>query len=589
MKLSNLAVQKEQVTFTGVLKLIFKTAGTYKLSTAGIIITGIISAAASLIAPKLFQYIIDGTTLGTLTLKTAVIFAILSGLALVISTIFTQIAEKLSFYIATQAEDTWRYTALLRFYQLPLKWHDQHDSGEIGAKIDRGGSAIWSILYEIFGQNLIVLFITLTFILGYVTFQYPSFILIFILPIPLYVAVTYITSNKIAQMQIGINKLDHRANRTFYDGVGNLRYVKTFGKEHSETQKYAKIWDAYHRAEYQIIRLWAYQTSIQKIIESVTRVILIVTCFIAVQSNTLTVGELVLLVTYQQFSYSPLEKLNQLFTRLRRVTKRASHLFDIAAESDPLADLPTAVNLPKLQKELRLTDVHFEYSKKLHTLHEVNLSILPGTTTAIVGRSGAGKTTLAALLARFYDPDAGKITWDGIDLRKTKRSSLRSKITLILQDTTLFNRSIADNIAYGKPKSSQLEIERAAKLAHAHDFIITLPNGYKSIVGERGVRLSGGQRQRIAIARALLGKPELLIMDEATSHLDSETELAIKDAIDYLRGKHTQVIIAHRLSTVQNADNIVLMDNGRVIAQGKHEILIKHPLYNKLCKLQLHK
>ena len=589
MKLSNRTVKKEQVTFSGVLKLIFQTVRSYKSAVTGIIFLGILSAIASLIGPKIFQYIIDGLPAGTLSFERAALFAILSAAAILLSAIFTQIAEKLSFFIATQVEDTWRYTSLLRFYQLPLKWHDQHDSGEIGAKIDRGGSAIWSILYEIFGQNLIVLFITLVFILGYITWQYPSFILLFILPIPVYIAVTYIVSNKIAAMQIGINKIDHRANRTFYDGVGNLRYVKTFGKEYSETQKYATIWDAYHRAEYNVIRLWAYQSSLQKLIETITRAILIIVCIIAVKSNTLTIGELVLLVTYQQLSYSPLEKLNQLFTRLRRVTKRASHLFDIAAEIDPLADAPDAVNLSQLKREIRFEDVHFEYSKKLHTLHEISLSIKPGTTTAIVGRSGAGKTTLAMLLARFYDPDAGKITWDGIDLRKTKRSSLRNKLTLILQDTTLFNRSIADNIAYGKPSASQSEIEKAAKLAHAHEFIKTLPKGYHSIVGERGVRLSGGQRQRIAIARALLGAPELLIMDEATSHLDSETELAIKEAIEYLRGKHTQVIIAHRLSTVQHADNIVLMDNGRILAQGKHETLLAHPLYRKLCALQLHK
>jgi ATP-binding cassette subfamily B protein len=191
------------------------------------------------------------------------------------------------------------------------------------------------------------------------------------------------------------------------------------------------------------------------------------------------------------------------------------------------------------------------------------------------------------LLLRFYDPESGSIGWDGIDLRKVKRSSLRKRGILILQDTTLFNRSISENIAYSKPASSKKDIENAAKLAHAHEFILQLPNKYASIVGERGVRLSGGQRQRIAIARALLSKPDLLVMDEATSHLDAETERAIKEAIRYLHGKHTQVIIAHRLSTVQHADNIILMDKGRIVAEGSHKELLEHPLYRKLCKLQL--
>src|SRR3989344_5725685 len=319
------------------------------------------------------------------------------------------------------------------------------------------------------------------------------------------------------------------------------------------------------------------------------RAVLIIFAIIAVRNNSLTVGEVVLLVSYQQLTFIPLEKHNQLCTRLRRVTKRASHLFVLAAEDDPLADASGSQALPLLKKGIVLEGVHFEYGKKLNTLHGINLNIKAGTTTAIVGRSGAGKTTLALLLLRFYDPDKGRITWDGIDLRNAQRASLRKRTALILQDTTLFNRTISENIAYSDPNADQKRIEKAAKLARAHEFILKLPKGYNSIVGERGVRLSGGQRQRIAIARSLLSEPDLLVMDEATSHLDSETEAAIKEAILYLHGKHTQVIIAHRLSTVQHADNIILMDKGKVLAQGTHKELLKHPVYRRLCRLQLHK
>ena len=588
MQISDITVKKEQVTFGGVLKLIALSMWTYfKLPVLGIIAASICAGFFALVAPKLFQQIIDG--LGLLGFNELLILALLSALFMLLAAFFFVITEKLSFFVATQVEDIWRYTALLKFYNLPLKWHDQHDSGEIGSKIDRGGSAIYSILYEIFGQNLIVLFITLFFVLGYVIWQYPWFSLVLIFPIPVYVIVTYFVSTKISAMQVLLNKLDYLSYRMFYDGVGNLRYVKTFGKEETETKAYAKRWDKYHSYEYRIQKKWIWQSFLQKLIETAMRAVLIIFAIIAVRNNSLTVGEVVLLVSYQQLTFIPLEKLNQLFTRLRRVTKRASHLFVLAAEDDPLADASGSQALPLLKKGIVLEGVHFEYGKKLNTLHGINLNIKAGTTTAIVGRSGAGKTTLALLLLRFYDPDKGRITWDGIDLRNAQRASLRKRTALILQDTTLFNRTISENIAYSDPNADQKRIEKAAKLARAHEFILKLPKGYNSIVGERGVRLSGGQRQRIAIARSLLSEPDLLVMDEATSHLDSETEAAIKEAILYLHGKHTQVIIAHRLSTVQHADNIILMDKGKVLAQGTHKELLKHPVYRRLCRLQLHK
>ena len=590
MKLATLPVKKEQVEFYGVLRLLLHSIWTYcKLPFLGLLLTGVFAGLFQLAAPKIFQQIIDQLTKGTTDLTVFVKLALLAALFMLLGALFQYISEKISFYIATQVEDYWRYTSLLKFYQLPMIWQDQHDSGEVGAKMDRGASAIYSILFEIFGQNLLVSFITLIFVLGYALWKFPGFSLIFLLPIPIYMAVTYVISRRIVKMQAHLNRLDHTATRTYFDGVANMRYVKTFGREMAETENYVRKWDRYHIFEYRTQRAWLWQSFWQKFIETAMRAVLLIAAVIAVRQGTLTLGEVVLLVSFQQLTFAPLDQLNKVFTRLRRVTRRASHLFEVIAEEDSLADQPEAEELPTLKKEIQLENIHFEYSKKLKTLHDLSFSIKAGTTTAIVGRSGAGKSTIAMLLMRFYAPDRGRITWDGLDLRQVTRASLRKKVTLILQDTTLFNRSIAANIAYGKPNIEQQEVEAAAKLAHAHNFITKLPAGYESIVGERGVRLSGGQRQRIAIARALLIKPELLIMDEATSHLDSETEVAIKEAIQYLRGKNTQVIIAHRLSTVQHADNIILLDKGRIVAQGKHQQLLRHPLYRKLCRLQLHK
>ena len=285
-------------------------------------------------------------------------------------------------------------------------------------------------------------------------------------------------------------------------------------------------------------------------------------------------------------TFAPLAQLNQLFTRLRRNAKRASHLFEIIGEKDVLTDSPDAVSVKPLLQEIVLHNVSFEYTKKTAALYDINLAIPAGTTTALVGRSGAGKSTLAFLLLRFYDPDQGKITYDGTNLRSIQRASLRKQVTWIPQDTSLFNRTMRENIAYGNPKAGQEAIEQAAKLAQAHEFILKTPNGYNSVTGERGVKLSGGQRQRIAIARSLLTKPSILIMDESTSHLDSETEKAISESIQELHHKTTQIIIAHRLSTILHADQIVVLDEGRVVAVGKHQELLGNPIYKRLYELQ---
>ncbi len=264
-------------------------------------------------------------------------------------------------------------------------------------------------------------------------------------------------------------------------------------------------------------------------------------------------------------------------------------MFEILAENDKLKDSGDAVGINQLKKEIVFETVSFEYAGKVDALHDINIKIPAGTTTALVGKSGAGKSTLALLLMRFYDPSNGKILFDGVDLKKIKRSYLRQQIAWIPQDTSLFNRSIKENIAYGNPKVSMKEIISAAKLAHAHDFILQTLKGYDSVIGERGVKLSGGQRQRIAIARALLIKPSVLILDESTSHLDSETEKAISESIRTLHHKTTQIIIAHRLSTILHADQIVVLDNGRIIAVGKHNELLKNPVYKRLYELQFHK
>jgi ABC-type multidrug transport system fused ATPase/permease subunit len=590
VKYFTIPIKKEDLTFFGLLRIVLRSMWKeFRSLLLLLILLGALAALFQVAAPKVIQQIIDSFASSSYETAYLIKLSIFAGVFMLLAALFQFIADKLSFYIATQVEDGWKYAALYKYYRLPMTWHDQHDSGEIGAKLEQGASSIYSMIHEIFGQNFVIAVLTLLFVISYSFWLFPLFAIILLIPLPFYIIVTYFISRKIAKMQARVSELHHIAARTWYDGVGNLRYVKTFGKDYEETKYFAGKWGEFHRLEYETEKIWFTQSFLQKTIEASMRIVLLIVAAFGVKNGTLTIGQVVLLISFQQLTFTPLEHIHRLFTRLRRVAKRVSHLFDIVAEEDPLHDVSAAVEITKLKKGVTLQDVSFRYGRKMHALHGVTAKLQAGTTTAIVGRSGAGKSTLAMLLLRFYDPIDGSIQWDGVDLRNIKRESLRKKTTLILQDTTLFNRSIYDNVSYGNPSATKEQIEYAAKLAHAHEFIMELPEGYGSIVGERGVRLSGGQRQRIAIARALLVEPELLVMDEATSHLDSETELAIQEAIQYLHGKHTQVIIAHRLSTVRNADNILLMDKGRIIAQGKHAQLLRNPLYKRLCRLQLQK
>jgi len=576
----------KNIRFTSVLLTVFRSMlQLFPLVFVGFLLLAIGAAILLTAAPRIFQKIVDLVIAGN---SLDQFWKLLAGygLCLSIGSICKFGATKISFYIATQVEDRWRYAGLHHYYQLPFACHDKHDSGEVGTRIDKGGSAIFVLLYELFGQNLLVAILTLLFVVIYTFLILPFFGVLLLLPIPIYIIITFFISRTIALKQASLNRLERTANRALYDGVSNVRTVKAFGKEDQEPEYYAKRWSKYHSFEYGVERLWFTQEFLQTVIEVTLRTALLTYCIYAIYSQQITLGQLILIISYQQMTFAPLAQLNQLFTRLRRNAKRASHLFEIIGEKDVLTDSPDAVSVKPLLQEIVLHNVSFEYTKKTAALYDINLAIPAGTTTALVGRSGAGKSTLAFLLLRFYDPDQGKITYDGTDLRSIQRASLRKQVTWIPQDTSLFNRTMRENIAYGNPKAGQEAIEQAAKLAQAHEFILKTPNGYNSVTGERGVKLSGGQRQRIAIARSLLTKPSILIMDESTSHLDSETEKAISESIQELHHKTTQIIIAHRLSTILHADQIVVLDEGRVVAVGKHQELLGNPIYKRLYELQ---
>jgi subfamily B ATP-binding cassette protein MsbA len=287
-------------------------------------------------------------------------------------------------------------------------------------------------------------------------------------------------------------------------------------------------------------------------------------------------------------SYDPMRKLSRLQNSMEQALAAAQHVWEVMDEHAEIIEKPAAGALAPLQREIELRNVSFGYANETRAvLTDVSLKIKAGTMVALVGESGGGKSTLTKLLPRFHDPTSGAVLWDGVDLKDATLESLRNQIALVTQETVLFNDTVRHNIAYGKPDATDREIEEAALIAFAHDFIREMPDGYDTIVGERGMFLSGGQRQRLAIARAILVNAPVLILDEATSALDAESERLVQQAIANLVRDRTTIVIAHRLSTVRRADVIVVMEAGRVIEMGTHtELLSKEGQYRKLYELQ---
>ncbi|HET7219822.1 MAG TPA: ATP-binding cassette domain-containing protein, partial [Vicinamibacterales bacterium] len=304
----------------------------------------------------------------------------------------------------------------------------------------------------------------------------------------------------------------------------------------------------------------------------------------------LTPGEFTAFIAALLLMYGPIKKLSRVNASIQQAIAAAERIFEVMDRHTEVLERPGAIALPTFRAAIDFDEVAFAYedAQARPILRGVTFSVRAGQMIAIVGRSGAGKTTLVNLLPRFYDVTGGSIWIDGVDIRNVTLASLRAQIGIVTQETILFDDSVARNIAYGRPAASMQEIEAAARAAHAHEFIVTLQQGYDTFIGERGQRLSGGQRQRLAIARAILKDSPILVLDEATSSLDSESELLVQEALANLMKNRTSFVIAHRLSTIRRADAIIVMDRGRVVETGRHdELLARGKLYARLYELQL--
>jgi ATP-binding cassette subfamily B protein len=371
-----------------------------------------------------------------------------------------------------------------------------------------------------------------------------------------------------------MNETDQEANTKAVDSLLNYETVKYFNNEEHEAKRYEAALRAYERAAVKSqVTLNMLNLGQAGIIALGLSAVMLLAAFGAA-AGTMTVGQFVMANTFLIQLYVPLNFLGFAYREIKQGLVDMEAMFRLLAEEREIADAPDAKPLIVTEGEVRFEDVHFAYRPDRPILHGVSFSVPPGATVAIVGASGAGKSTISRLLFRFYDVTAGRITIDGQDIRSVTQDSLRRALGIVPQDTVLFNDTIRYNIRYGRPDATDAEVEAAARLARIHDFIVSTPDGYETRVGERGLKLSGGEKQRVAIARTILKNPPILVFDEATSALDTRTEREIQANLKELARDRTTLVIAHRLSTVMDADEILVLDHGRIVERGTHAVLL---------------
>ena len=377
-------------------------------------------------------------------------------------------------------------------------------------------------------------------------------------------------------------------NARLQDDLAGMRVIQAFGQEGAELERFSAVSRRYLVERVASIGAWSTFFPVLGFLSSLGGALVLGVGARMVLQGQLTLGTLVAFLSYIVSFYEPIRRLTDIDNILQQAVAAADRIFELLDQEPDIPDAADAAAFDRINGEIAFDDVSFRYGDGDEVLHDVAFHVAPGEVIALVGPSGAGKTSIANLLCRFYDPTQGSVRVDGRDLRAVKLNTLRRNVSVVLQDTFLFNASVRENLTYGRPGATDAEIQAAAEAAYAHEFITALPNGYDTVVGERGVKLSGGQRQRLALARAILTDPRILILDEATSSVDAEAEYLIQQALERVLQGRTALIIAHRLSTIRNADKIIALDGGRIREIGNHrELLARGGLYSQLYQRQL--
>lgn len=490
------------------------------------------------------------------------------------TTVFTELREFVFARVTQRAVRTVALQVFKHLHALSLRFHLNRQTGGMTRDIERGTRGISSLVsYTLF--SILPTLVEITLVLGYLVLHYDIwFSVITAGALITYIGFTVVVTEWRTHFRRTMNDLDSKASTRAIDSLINYETVKYFGNEEYEARRYDEGLQRYEAAAVKSQTSLSLLNTGQSVIIAIAVTLILWRATQGVIDGTMTLGDLVLVNAFMIQLYVPLNFLGVLYREIKQSLADMERLFALLDQHREVADLPDALPLQPHGGEVRFSHVDFSYEKNRQILFDVDFTIPAGSTTAVVGHSGSGKSTLSRLLFRFYDVDAGSITIDGRDLRQVTQATLRSAIGIVPQDTVLFNDTIEYNIAYGRTGASREEMIAAARAASIHDFIESLPAGYQTMVGERGLKLSGGEKQRVAIARALLKDPAILIFDEATSALDSRAEQAIQAELKAIARTRTTLVIAHRLSTIADAAQILVMDHGRIIERGTHGQLL---------------
>lgn len=509
------------------------------------------------------------------------------------TTLFTELREFVFAKVTQRAVRTIALKVFRHLHALSLRFHLNRQTGGMTRDIERGTRGISSLIsYALF--SIFPTLLEISLVLIYLITHYDKwFALITVIALVSYIVFTISVTEWRTNFRRTMNELDSRANTKAIDSLINYETVKYFGNEDYEAQRYDQGLQSYEVAAVKSQTTLSILNTGQSAIIATAVTLILWRATQGVIDQTMTLGDLVLVNAFMIQLYIPLNFLGVLYREIKQSLTDMEKLFSLLNQHREIADDTQAKELiinDKHGGEIVFSHVDFSYETNRQILFDVNFTIPAGTTTAVVGHSGSGKSTLSRLLFRFYDIQSGSITIDRQDLRQLTQHSLRQAIGIVPQDTVLFNDTIEYNIAYGKPGSSKEQVIAAAKAAYIHDFIESLPDGYQTMVGERGLKLSGGEKQRVAIARTLLKNPAILIFDEATSALDSKSEQLIQAQLKEIARSRTSLVIAHRLSTIVDAQQILVMDKGHIIERGTHtQLLAQQGAYAAMWERQQHK
>ncbi len=556
------------------------------LASEGMLVSTLVTAAVGigliqLAEPILFGKVVDALSRYSQALPLIGIWALLGVFSIIASVVVAVLADRLAHRQRLAA----LATVFERSITLPISYHSTRGSGAVVRTMLAGSDALFSVWLSFMREQVVAVISVLFLIPTAIYLDYRLASILGLLAV-LYFTMNFIVIRRTSQRQSAVEQYHRSVFGRVGDVIGNVTVVQSYARLNAESSALRGMMHELLKAQYPVLTWWALLTVLTRAAGTITMVAIFAVGAWLASKGQASVGEIVTFVGFATLLINKLDQISSFVARVFVLAPTLNSFFELIDLTSGIQDKPNARPLENARGEVTFENLTYKFPNSDQGIFNIDFMVKPGQTIALVGPTGSGKTTTLAFLQRLRDPDEGRILIDGIDIRDLTLTSLRETISVVFQDAGLFNRSVLENIRLGRPDATDQEVEAAAKLAEAHDFILNKPGGYQFVIGERGSALSGGERQRLAVARAILKDAPILILDEATSALDNETEHKLKLALDAVRKGRTTFIIAHRLSTIQEADRILVLEQGHIVQSGTFdELSSQQGLFARLANL----